>query len=115
MGKRFSVRAGRLRHKVDIQAHGGGQDDFGEKKPTWDTVETVDGSLEPRRGSERLDGEQILSEATHLVRMRFTPVLTTQHRLKIKGRLYDIEEVSNVEERDKLLELAVKEHRKTDG
>lgn len=103
------MQAGRLRHRVTIQNAVEARNAYGEAIKTWSTVATVYASVEPIRGREMFDAEQVQSEVTHRVRLRYRPGLTSQMRLLFNGRMFEIQTVINVNERNREVQLMCKE------
>lgn len=105
------MRAGSLRHRVEIQSDGGSQDATGQKVPSWSTTATVWASIEPVSGREYLAAGQFNAEVSHFVVMRYdsTITVTPANRLKFGSRYFAIISVRNVEERGRMLELGCKE------
>ena len=87
------MRAGRLRHRVAIQAvTATTAGATGQPVPTWTTLGTVWAAIEPLKGQERLDAAGVQAKLSHRVIMRHNayPGLTSAHRLKFKGRIFEI-------------------------
>ena len=69
------MRAGPLRHRVDLEEPVDVEDDMGGVTTGWSRVATVWGSIEPLTGREFMAGQQILAEADVRVRVRWSPQL----------------------------------------
>lgn len=87
--------AGRLRHRVTIQARQNIQDPAtGETVIAWaDVWVNIAAALEPLSASERIATQAQRSEVTARVTIRPLSGLTAQHRLLHNGRIYNIEGV----------------------
>ena len=105
------MRIGRLRHRVAIQAQAepAAIDAAGETRPSWSTVTTVWASIDPAGGKELYAGQQVNAEVSHKVTIRYYSALTTAHRLLFGDRIFDINFIRNVEERNIYQELLCKE------
>ena len=99
------MRLGPLRHRITIQARAAGMDDFGQESETWATVATVWASVEPLSGRELLSAQQIQSDTSHRVRMRYRAGITTSHRVLFNLRPFNIRSVINRQELGEMLEL----------
>jgi SPP1 family predicted phage head-tail adaptor len=99
------VRIGKLRHRVEIQEFTTVIDDDGYPTENWGTIATVWASVEPVSGKEYWAAAAVQAETTVKVTMRYRDGITTAHRLRFGGRVYDIKAVINVEERNRVLEL----------
>jgi len=108
------VRAGLLRHKVDIQSNGETVDSFGGVVSGWsDVVTDYPATVTPLRGVERDSQGRVESDVTHKVTIRYASVvaaLTTSHRVVYGSRVFDIKSVVNVGERNVMIELMCVEH-----
>jgi len=75
------MRAGRLRHRLQIQSLAYARNNEGGNTPTWSTVATVWGSIEPLSGRELTEAQQVNTRASVRIRMRKYAGLTTEHRI----------------------------------
>lgn len=112
------MRAGWLRHRVEILAKEASRDSFGAEVIAWVTVATVWASVEPLRGREYIEAKQGQVEVSHRVVMRHwlelggTGVPGPEMRLRLEGgRVLEIESVINPLERGEGLELMCRESR----
>lgn len=87
--------AGRLRHRVTIQARANVQDPVsGETVIVWtDAWINVAAAIEPLSARERIDAQAQRSEASARITLRPLAGLTAQHRIVHNGRIYTIEGV----------------------
>jgi head-tail adaptor len=58
---------------------------------------------------ERVVGGTVLSSASHLVRLRYHPAITTQSQLRFGARVFAVTGVQNVDERNVELIVACQE------
>lgn len=89
------LNAGRLRHRVTIQARTNVQDPVsGETVVVW-TAAWIDvaAAIEPLSASERIAAQAQQSAVSARITIRPLPGLTAQHRLLHNGRVYNIEGV----------------------
>ncbi len=99
------MRAGLLRHRIEIQEQTQTADAGGQLIRTWSTVFTRWGEILPLRGKEKVEAEQIKSKTTVKIRLRYCAALTTEYRLKHIGKFYNIESLINVGEREIIHEI----------
>ena len=88
------------------------RDEAGQPMPKWITVHTCWAQILPATGKELYAGQQVNAELTHTVEMRYKeyPALTSAHRLLVDDeRIFDINYVINVGERDLSFKLLCKE------
>ena len=106
------MRSGRLDKRVTIQQLVTGsptQNAGGEQEDVWTTVHTVWASVRPLRGRELFAAQQINSEISSTVQIRYRAGITSKMRLSYDGRLFDILAVVNPDERNEQLVLSVRE------
>ncbi|KPJ82789.1 MAG: hypothetical protein AMS17_18665 [Spirochaetes bacterium DG_61] len=104
------MRAGKLRHKIIIQDYTESQDrSYGEVTKPWSDYETVWASIEPIRGREFWESQQINAEVTAKITIRHLYGINTKMRVKYGSRIFKIISVINPEERNVELQLMVKE------
>jgi len=103
------MRAGNLRHKLEIQENTPTRNAVGEEVDSWTTVATVWASIEPLSGVELLNAQQVAAETTVRIGLRYRSGVTAAHRIKFGARIFDINVVSNVGERNRELQLLCKE------
>ncbi len=108
------MRAGDLRHRVLFQNPGPPvPDGDGGYTQTWTDLvpATWHVSIEPATAAdlERIAAGTVLSTASHIVKGRHHPGVTTQTRMVFSGRTFSITGVANVEERGITMELVAVE------
>jgi SPP1 family predicted phage head-tail adaptor len=113
------VQAGRLRHRVEVQTREQTFDGAGQPVDSWTTVGTAHASVEPLRGRELFRAREAGQEATHRVRMRWSPTLRVNGKWQV-GRIVHAGRVMtpegppmDLDERGKVVEVLVTE--RTDG
>ena len=99
------MRAGILRHRVMIEKKTKDRDEYGGEIVVWTTDTPAWASIKPLRGSEYYDASQIRANITHNIEIRYTTLSASTKispgycRLKWGNRIFDIDNVINVEER----------------
>lgn len=103
------IRAGQLRHRVDLQR--ATVTVSGQRAPanTWKTLETVWARVEPLTGREQLLAQQADARQTHRITIRYRDGLTTRDRVRFGTRGFNILSIANDEERNRLLVLMCEE------
>jgi SPP1 family predicted phage head-tail adaptor len=107
----MTLRAGSLRHRVTLQSLGTRTDDGmggGSILPVDEA--TLNASIEPLSGEERLEAGQLETALTHRIRTRFIPGVKPHWRVRYIDRyagerVFDIDSVIDPEERHRELEL----------
>ena len=105
------MRAGRLRHRVEIQAATEVQDDFGALIKTWATPAgaTVWAAVEPMQGTEAFRDDQEIAKRPVRILMRHRDDVTVENRIKFGTRIFDIHSVTDPDFRGRMLELMCEE------
>lgn len=98
------MRAGDLKHLVEIQRYTETKNSFGETIAEWYTVTMKRASISPISGKEYFVSKQVNAETTHRVYMRYTD-LKTSDRLVYDGRIFNIESILNHKEQNVSLEI----------
>lgn len=93
------MRAGRLRHRVEIQSGTETVDAAGQPVTTWSTTKTVWGSVEPLLGREFQEAQRTDSDITHTVTVRGASSVDVEKRIKFGTRILNIDSVLDVDER----------------
>lgn len=114
-GKKRWVCLGDLRNRVDIQTRTirpptGDGVDLGE---TFTTARSVFALIETTRGQEMFDGTELRRAYSHIFYIKYIPNtvltdgtrLTEQEWVKFEGRLFNIVDVEDVDERHEFLIL----------
>ncbi len=94
------MRAGPLRHRIELQSQSSAPNGIGESILTWATDDTVWASVAPKGGTERYRENKESAEVTHKIRLRYYPGLNPAMRIKFGARIFDIQTVINFEERN---------------
>jgi SPP1 family predicted phage head-tail adaptor len=83
------VRAGQLRHQIQIYAPVDAIDSFGDDELQYQLMATVWGSIEPLSGRDLWYANQIRADATNKITLRYTSQISSAHRLVWNGRVYE--------------------------
>ncbi len=105
------MRAGALRHLIDIEANTIAVDANGDRTETWASVHQCWASIETGNGREFFAARQVMADLTHTIRLRFVIGLTPAMRVKYVDqktqvtRYFDIKSILNPDERDEMLTM----------
>lgn len=100
--KAMQIHAGELRHRVTIQDYTETLGEIGNPVKTWANTATRWAKILPVSSREIIEGRQVEGRATHRIIMRHYSGLTRKSRLKYGGRVFNIEDIINIEERGKV-------------
>jgi len=103
------MNPGKLRHRITIQQRSSEQDGYGGQIDTWDDVATVWASVEPLTGRALFAAQELNSEVTIKITMRYRAGITYAMRVAYGTRTFDILAPIDPEERHIELHLMCKE------
>ena len=84
------MRAGKLRHRITIEAPTAVQDQYGEPVEGWTPFVSVMASREDLAGREWFAAQQTQSEVTTRFVLRYVAGVTTTMRVALDGVVYNI-------------------------
>ena len=100
------MQAGKLRKRITIQTPSTTQNAIGEPIASWADTITVWGSIEPLKIRERIAAAQVDTENMSRVTIRYPGfVVTSAMRLKYGTRYFSIQGASNLDERNRTVEI----------
>ena len=108
---------GAMRHQVKIQSQSRSADGGGSSDVTYSNVATVNASIKPVGGGERLFGDQLEERITHQITIRFRRDVSFKNRIKYDfadggtsySRIFKIVRVINRDTRNRFLDLLCEE------
>lgn len=105
----MAIQAGKLRHKITIEALTETRNSSGGEKFIWQPICTVQAEIIPLSGKSLFAAQQNHSEVTGIIKMRFRADITAKMRAVYNNKIYSIHALINVGERNKELHLMVSE------
>ena len=103
------MRIGELRHRIVIQQQSSIQDGYGQPVSSWIDVSTLWSSIEPLSGREFFAAQQVNSETTTRIKIRYLAGVVSKMRVVYGLKIYDILYVIDPEERHIEMQLMCKE------
>ena len=104
-----NVVAGTLRRRIVIQTPTETVDDHGGLVATFATFDTVSAAILPKPGTEPFEDDRYRATQRVVFEIRYRTGITTKMRVSYDSRLFDIESIVNVEERNKKVLLITEE------
>lgn len=98
-----------LRHRITIQYKTVTQDAIGNEIETWHTFATVWAAIEPISGREYFAAAQTNAEVNHRIKIRPLPGVNSEMRAVWDNRIFEIEAVLNIKEKNVEVHLMCKE------
>ena len=101
------MRAGLLRHRVKvIKVTYPTPDTYGERAPFESTDRTVWARIEPLKSQELFEAQQVQSEVTHRITLRWNDADIKQvDQIDFVGRRFEVDSVRNIDERRRTYEI----------
>lgn len=106
---RWQELASRLRHRVTLQQPSETPDGAGGVTRTWQDVATLWAEIEALSANESVEAARLVSGITHRITLRYRSGVTAQMRVSFDGRVFNIRSVTNLLERDIILEVLAEE------
>ncbi len=103
------MRGGPLRHRITIEHPVETQAGDGSVVTDWETFTAAWASVEPLIGREYFAQEREQATVSHKIRMRYLPGITHKMRVAWGTRIFEVESVLNVGERNRELLLMTSE------
>ena len=107
------MRGGRLRHRITVERQtGAAQDAYGGAVEDWTTLAARWAEIRPVNGREGFDADQPRGEVSHEIWLRYgadIADLSSADRITKGSRIFDIEAVRNIGERNRDLVVLAKE------
>jgi SPP1 family predicted phage head-tail adaptor len=105
------MRIGLKSRRVVIERPIDSTDDLGDAITTYTAVATVWASVEPLRGEERFEAQQVTADVTHRIRFRWGSVIagmTPKYRLRQADQVFDVLSVNDIMTAHRELEVYAK-------
>ena len=103
------MRAGKLRHRITIEQNTPTRDALGAEVDSWSSFAVRWAAVEPLGGREFWDARRVNAERRVRFRLRYVVGVTPEMRVSFDGRVFDIQAVIDVEERNRELQLVCEE------
>ncbi|MGC7561340.1 phage head closure protein [Pasteurella sp. PK-2025] len=107
------MNIGKLRHRITLQKQVNTLNEYGAAVTKWGNVATIWAEIKPLAGREYFSAQQVQSEITTQIFIRYLPGVLPTMRVKFGSRFFEIISVINANERNIYLQLMCKE--KIDG
>lgn len=101
--------AGKLRHRVTIEAVVRVPDGGGGAAETWVPVGEAWAEITPATGSERLEADRIAGRVTHVVHLRAGVNVAPAMRLVLGVRIFEVRAAIDLNERGRWLRVLAEE------
>ena len=102
------MKAGSLRNLIEIEEPVEQLSDYGETVTTWHHKATCDAAITPLSAREFFAAQQVQSDVSHRIVIRFVPAICPRMRVRFGCRIFHVESVL-ADERELMLTLLCKE------
>lgn len=103
------MNPGRLNKKVQIQRLTNLKNEYGEFEEVWQDLKEVWAEVKPLTGRSFFSAQQLNSEITHSVIIRYIENIKPSMRVMYKERVFEILYIMDFNEENKALQLMCKE------
>jgi len=103
------MRSGKLNRRVTIQQLLVTKDEYNADIESWVDLKTVWAYVEPLAGREYWQAKQVVGEITGRITIRYLAGVNEKMRIIYGEKTYNILSVINPEEKNRILQLLVKE------
>jgi SPP1 family predicted phage head-tail adaptor len=103
------ISAGKLRNKISIQRKTRTPDGGGGWSDTWAEIHNISAYIKPVSGNEVFVAMRIQASITHDIMIRYLDDVKASDRIVFKERLFNIQSVINIEERNRWLQMRCEE------
>lgn len=99
------IQSGEFKERVELQNFVETKDKTGGPTRAWSTAVTRWAKMEPARGQEKFEAQQMEARTDVVISIRYYADIDTTWRVKRGTKIYNIESIVNVGENDYVLEL----------
>ncbi len=106
------MQSGKLNKRIKISQLVTGspaRNEFGQPNTTWEEVDTVWGAVEPISGREFWAQQQVQSEITTRIRIRYRNDINSGMKAEYSGKVYIIKNIIDPQESHRELQLMCSE------
>lgn len=102
------MRAGDLRSPVSIEQPSVSRNSRGEDVKSWSEFAATFAAIEPLKGVEKWEAQRVAGEEVTRIRIRWVSGLLPTMRIVFDSEYYYIEEILNIDERDREIRVIAK-------
>jgi len=95
------MRAGKLRHLVELHKPATATDDIGDSRPVFTKVGRAYAEIKPATGDEKLIAAQTRGAVSHTIQLRYHAGVTARWRVVWRGRVFELGSAINEDERNR--------------
>lgn len=103
------IDAGQFKTLLTLQQNQPDYDDAGGYQEQWHAIATLWGQVEPQRAGNQTFAQQVVSNITHHITIRYRADITTSMRFMRAGRFFTISACHDPDESQRYLVCSVRE------
>lgn len=111
------MNPGALNKRIVLQQPGGAQGSDGERITTWTDIATVSASIRSLSSRESMQAAQRMMISTHMIEVRYSTTIASLSgawRIKFGSRIFTIDGVQNIGERNEKFAITCTEGARTE-
>lgn len=101
----MALDAGKLSRQVTIQSPSTTQDEYGQPTQAWTDVITTWAAIRAATSKEIYAASSFVSQVSHIVLIRWRPGIQAKQRILYRDRVFEIQAISDPDERRVSLNL----------
>ncbi len=105
----MSTSIGRLRYKVRLEKATDTSDGAGGRSQAFNSIAIIFADIRPTGGDESYRQGKLQEKVTHKIYIRHREDINTDYRITYESRTFQIQNILNIDERDRFLELTCSE------
>ncbi|WP_407310932.1 phage head closure protein [Desulfosporosinus sp. SB140] len=94
-----------MRNKINILTWGDGENEAGDTILVPSIYKTVYASIKPIRGKDSFEAKKYQAQLTHKITIRYLSGLTPDMQIQYQDRIFLIDDIINIMERNVFLEI----------
>ena len=111
----YNTVVGRLRHRLDIYEVKTTVDEIGAEVISYTKTMTLWGSIVGLSGREEQTALQVSPNSSHIARIRYNETITESSRIQLKGKIYNIDYINDIDSRRKIMTIYCQEDKSPRG
>lgn len=100
---------GRMRYRIKLESATNTVDTGGGMTQVWATLANIYANIKPISGTETFRQGKVSSDTTHELTIRYRSDISTKYRICYGSRIFSIQSILNIDERDRFMKLSCKE------
>ncbi len=104
-----SCDVGKMRQRIEFKRLVLVSDEIGGSTSTYETYHVTWSEIKPASSSQVWQAQQLSLRVSHSIKCRFFTGIKISDRIEYNGRSFEVQEIINVEERDRFYQIVANE------